>query len=142
MAENEPGTPPPTPPPPTPPPAPVEYHSPPTATDPESRQWGMFAHLSAIVASLVGLPFLGPLVVYLMKKDQNPFVADQAKEALNFNITVMIAIIVLVPTVCIGIGAILLPAVGVAALVLTIIAAVKANEGVAYRYPATLRLIK
>lgn len=92
--------------------------------------------------------FLGPLVIWLMKKDTMPFVADQAKEALNFNITVSaIFVILLILTLfTLGLGAILtLPAmlvVGIGALVLIIMAAIKANEGVAYRYPFALRLIK
>ncbi|MBW8823882.1 MAG: DUF4870 domain-containing protein [Xanthomonadales bacterium] len=114
----------------------------------------MFAHLSAIVGGLLTGHFggigcvLGPLIIWAVKKDTMPFVADQAKEALNFNITVGIVLLVLflLTLGTLGIGIILTgPAmlvVGVAALVFIIIAAVKANEGVAYRYPFTLRLIK
>ncbi len=92
--------------------------------------------------------FIGPLVIWLVKKDTMPFVADQAKEALNFNITVAIALVVLVllSVMTLGIGLIIaIPlwvVIGIAWLVLTIIAAIKANEGVPYRYPFALRLIK
>lgn len=110
--------------------------------DAESRQWGMIAHLSALIG-LTGIPSLvGPLIVWLMKKDTLPFVADQGREALNFHITLLIVLLVAAPTICIGIGAILLPAVGIAGLVFTVIGGIKANNGEAYRYPLTLRLIK
>ena len=120
----------------------------------EERQWAMFAHLSALVGGLLTSAaggwgtFIGPLVIWLVKKDAMPFVNDQGKEALNFNITVAIICLalVLLSIVTLGIGLIIaIPAwviVGIAWLVLTILAAVKANEGVAYRYPLTLRLIK
>lgn len=114
----------------------------------------MFAHLSALVGGLLTSvvggwgTFAGPLIVWLIKKDTMPFVDDQGKEALNFNITVaIIALLMALMTVMtLGIGIIftgpILVIVGVAWLVLTIIAAIKANEGVAYRYPFALRLIK
>ena len=120
----------------------------------EERQWAMFAHLSALVGGLLTSAaggwgtFIGPLVIWLVKKETMPFVNDQGKEALNFNITVAIICLalVLLSIVTLGIGLIIaIPAwviVGIAWLVLTILAAVKANEGVAYRYPLTLRLIK
>jgi len=118
------------------------------------RQWAMFAHLSALLGGLLTSAiggwgfFLGPLVIWLVKKDTMPFVADQAKEALNFNITVSaIFVILLILTLfTLGLGVILtVPAmlvVGIGALVLIVMAAIKANEGVAYRYPFALRLIK
>ncbi len=118
---------------------------PPSAGGPpqEERQWAMFAHLSSLVGFVIPLGnFLGPLVVWLVKKDTMPFVADQAKESLNFNITVLIAAIVSGLLTLILIGFVLLVVIGIGWLVLTIIAGLKANEGVGYRYPFTLRLIK
>lgn len=120
----------------------------------DQRQWAMFAHLSALVGGLLTSAaggwgcFIGPLVIWLIKKDTMPFVDDQGKEALNFNITVAIVFLalVLLTVMTLGIGVLVtVPAglvVGVAWLVFTILAAIKANEGVAYRYPFTLRLIK
>ena len=121
----------------------------------EERQWAMFAHLSALLGAILTGAFgggwgcfIGPLVIWLVKKDTMPFVADQAKEALNFNITVAIALVVLVllSVMTLGIGLIIaIPlwvVIGIAWLVLTIIGAIKANEGVPYRYPFALRLIK
>jgi hypothetical protein len=91
------------------------------------------AHLSPLL-----LGFIGPLVIWLIYKDKSPFVNDQAKESLNFQIAVMIAAVVCTAT-CIG--AILVPIIAIAALVFSILAAVEANKGVYYRYPYTLRLI-
>lgn len=110
----------------------------------EQRQWAMFAHLSALLGLVtVGwLCFLGPLVIWLMKKETMPFVEDQAKEALNFNITMMIAAAISWVLMFVLIGIVLLAILAIVWLVFTIIAAIKANEGVRYRYPFTLRLIK
>lgn len=120
----------------------------------EQRQWAMFAHLSAIAGAVLtsGIggwgTFLGPLIIWLLKKDTMPFVEDQAKEALNYNITIAIVFFALwvLVFITLGIGFLIaIPAwvvIGVAWLVFTIIAAVKSNEGVAYRYPFTLRLVK
>lgn len=121
----------------------------------EERQWAMFAHLSALLggfltagwAGSIGC-FVGPLVIWMVKKETMPFVDDQAKEALNFNITVAIVFfaLFLMTLLTLGIGIILtLPLmiiVGLAWLVLTIIASMKANQGERYRYPFALRLIK
>lgn len=121
----------------------------------EEKQWAMFAHLSALVGGIltsgwagsIGC-FVGPLVIWLVKKDTMPFVDDQGKEALNFNITVGIVFLALLilSIVTFGIGLIvavpLWIIIGIAWLVFTIIAAVKASNGERYRYPLTLRLIK
>ena len=128
--------------------------APPAGPSAEERQWAMFAHLSALLGGLLTSvvggwgTFAGPLIIWLVKKDTMPFVDDQGKEALNFNITV--AIIALVMTLfsvmTLGIGLLVavpvMIIVGIAWLVLTIIATLKANEGVPYRYPVALRLIK
>lgn len=149
--------------PPTPPPEPPPAQgSTPGAGSPggdgrpsaEERQWAMFAHLSALAGALLTGAFfgwgcfIGPLIIWLVKKETMPFVDDQGKEALNFNITVGIVLVALfvLMLVTLGLGVfIAVPVgavVGIGWLVLTIVAAVKANEGTAYRYPFTLRLIK
>lgn len=137
----------------TPPPPPSGGHHP-SGIESEQRQWAMFAHLSAIAGAILtsGVggwgTFLGPLIIWLVKKDAMPFVDDQAKEALNFNITVAIVFFALwvLVFVTLGIGLVIaIPAwfvIGIAWLVFTIIAAIKANDGVAYRYPFSLRLVK
>ena len=120
----------------------------------QEKQWALFAHLSAILGAIVtghifGIGcFLGPLVIWLVKRDTMPFVADQGKEALNFNITLAIvgAALFLLILLTFGLGLILAIPVGAVValgwLVFVVIAAIKASEGVAYRYPITLRLVK
>jgi len=131
---------------PPPPDNPPPSGEPPLGSAPsaEQRQWAMFGHLSALLGLVTAgwLCFLGPLVIWLVKKDTMPFAADQAKEALNFNITVMIAAAISWILMFVLIGILLLVVLAVAWLVFTVIAAIKANEGVVYRYPFTLRLIK
>jgi len=136
---------------PAPEPAPAPAQGSPT---PEEKQWALFAHLSALIGAIfTGFGFgfgcfIGPLIIWLVKKDTMPFVDDQGKEALNFNITLAIvaAVLLILTIMTLGIGIfITLPVgvlVGIAWLIFTIIAAIKASEGVAYRYPVTLRLIK
>jgi uncharacterized Tic20 family protein len=108
----------------------------------EERQWAMFAHLSALVGVIIPLgSIIGPLVIWLIKKDTMPFVNDQGKEALNFNITVAIAAIVGWILCFILIGFLVLAVLAIGWLVFVIIATIKANEGTTYRYPFTLRLV-
>jgi uncharacterized Tic20 family protein len=102
----------------------------------DERLIATLAHLSAFVAALIC-----PLVIYLIKKDESAFVADQAKEALNFHISMLIYAIVAGLSVLIVIGVVLLPALGVFFLVVTIIGAIRAYEGTAYRYPLCIRFI-
>ena len=103
----------------------------------DDKLWGMLAHLSALL-----LGFIGPLVIWLVKKNESQFVDDQGKEALNFQITVFIAMMICAVLSVILIGLLLMPIVGIAALVFSIIGGIKANGGEAYRYPFALRLIK
>jgi uncharacterized Tic20 family protein len=125
------------------------------APDADQRTWALFAHLSILAgAAITGGwafsigSFLGPLIIWIVKKDTMPFVNDQAKEALNFAITLAIIgfALLMLTLLSLGIAAILtVPlflVVGVTAVILVIVAAVKANEGVAYRYPFTIRLVK
>lgn len=122
--------------------------APPTGLQPskEERNWALAAHISAL-STFIGIPgFIGPLVVWLVKKDELPFAAAQAKEALNFQISLFaysIACFVLILTV---IGAVIgfpgLFILAIISVVFSIIAAIKAGEGTAYRYPMTFRLIQ
>ncbi len=112
--------------------------------DAQARQWAMLCHYAAffwLLAPMIG-NVIGPLIVWQLKKDLDPFVDAQGKEALNFQITYSVAMMVcgLLAWVLIGFPLMLL--VGITALVLTIIAGIKANEGQAYRYPFSWRLIK
>ena len=139
----------------TPPPPPQDETPPPEGAAPQepmgplevpndARTMGMLCHLLSLVG-LLGIPFgniLGPLIIWLVKKNDHPFIDDQGKESLNFQITVMIAILICIPLMFVCVGFILAPAIGIAAVVLVIIASIRASKGEAYRYPWTLRLIK
>jgi uncharacterized protein len=108
------------------------------------RNWAVAAHVSGFIAAFffgIGA-VLAPLIIWVIKKDELPFVADQAREALNFQITVLLAGFVCWLLVFVLIGIPMLFALGVFDLVCCILAAIKASEGVAYRYPITLRLIR
>lgn len=105
-----------------------------------SKDERTFAMLSHLLSIFVG--FWAPLIIWLIKKDEMPFVADQAKEALNFQITMLIAFIAAGVLVMILIGLLLIPLLLLANLVLCLMAALKANEGVSYRYPFAFRFIK
>jgi uncharacterized protein len=108
----------------------------------EERNWAMLAHLSALLAfaTIIG-GIIGPLVLWLIRKDDMNFAADQAKESLNFQITVFLAGIVCAILMLVLIGFALMAILCLVDLILIIVAAVKASEGVAYRYPFNLRLI-
>jgi uncharacterized Tic20 family protein len=127
----------------------------PSAIGADERHWAMMAHLSALLGYLLTSGwagsaggFLGPLIVWSMKKDTMPFVDQQGKEALNFSISICLAFAILFAFVIstLGFGLFIVwpafIAVGLYALIFTIIASIKAYEGVAYRYPIVLRLIK
>lgn len=123
----------------------------PSGVSAEARQWGMLAHLTALSGILTGGIgcIVGPLLVWLLKRETSPFVDDQGKEALNFNIAFLIATVLLWV-----VGSILLIilvgflfylaafVLGIYWLVVTIIATIKANDGIEYRYPLTFRIIK
>lgn len=109
----------------------------------EERNWAMFTHLSALAGVLV--PFgsiLGPLVLWLIGKDKYPSIDAHGKEALNFNITVVIAAVVSAVLILVIIGLVLLIAVAIAWVVLVIMATIKVSQGEFYRYPVSLRLVK
>jgi len=110
--------------------------------DPDARQWAMFAHLSTFAGYVI--PFgniIGPLVVWLMKKDELPFVDEHGKEALNFQISMSIWIIIAIVSIFCFVGIVALPVLGILDVIFTIIAAVKANSGEPYRYPMTIRFV-
>ncbi|MBL4835491.1 MAG: DUF4870 domain-containing protein [Pseudomonas sp.] len=111
--------------------------------DPEARKWALIAHLSGFLGCLI--PFgslIGPLLVWQLKKDQDVFIDDQGKEAMNFQISVALASLICVLLMVIVIGFLLIWVVIIGAVILMIIAAIKANEGKAYRYPFCWRIIK
>jgi uncharacterized protein len=107
------------------------------------KMWAMFGHLSAFLG-WIGIPFaniIAPLVIWQVKKETMPFAADQAKECLNFQISMTIYAAISFVLTLVIIGFFMLAALFIINLVLLIIAGVKANEGTAYRYPLTIRFI-
>ena len=109
----------------------------------DARNWAMLCHLSALAGLMVpGIAmFIGPLIIWLMKRDEHPFVDEHGKESLNFQISMLIYFVLLAPTLCILIGFVLLPALVLANVVFVVIASMKASNGETYRYPLTIRLI-
>lgn len=130
----------------------------PSPIDQTSRGWSIAAHLSGLgVGLLTGamLGFVGPLVVWLLRRDEDPFTEHHAKEALNFQVTVLIVLIasvvlaipaVIVGVLTLGLGLIALALFALVALalwfVLPIVATVKAGNGEGYRYPGIIRLVR
>lgn len=125
------------------------------ALDGDTRGWAVAAHLSAFVGAWVFLAFIGPLVVWIVGRERHPFVDHHAKEALNFNLTLLLigavaavvgivggvltlglALIVIIP-----IGIILAIVLGLLWIILPIVAAVKAWDGEGYRYPICIRFV-
>jgi uncharacterized Tic20 family protein len=110
----------------------------------DARMWAMICHLVGLAG--VVIPFIGnivaPLVVWQIKKDDYPFVDEQGKEAVNFQISMTIYGLISAVLTFICIGFFLLAAVVIVDLIFLLIAAVKANNGYHYRYPLTIRFIK
>lgn len=118
--------------PPSPGPAPTDPLSP-----SDERMWAMFAHLSGIVVAIIA-----PLIIMLTMGNRSAYVRKQAVEALNFQITLMIAVFVCILLTFVVVGVFLLPIVGIGGLVLMIIAGVKTYGGEDYRYPVNIRMVK
>ncbi|MCS6242256.1 MAG: DUF4870 domain-containing protein [Opitutus sp.] len=97
----------------------------------------ILCHLSGFL----GVGFILPLVVFLIKKAEGGPVAVQAKEVLNFHLSLLIYALCIAPLCFVFVGFILLPILAVAAIVLAIVAAIKASDGFAYRYPLCIRFI-
>lgn len=124
---------------------------PPVGLSPDNseKQFALFVHLSALIGFFIPLGnIIAPLVMWQIKKNESAFIDDQGKEAVNFNLTLLLVGLALIVLTLITFGlAIFLTAplglvLGVVWLIFAILAGIKANEGVAYRYPYILRLIK
>jgi hypothetical protein len=118
-------------------------------TTSDDRTWGMLAHLSALIALMLGgFGVLGPLIVWLIKKDQSAFVDDQGKEALNFQILILVIFFALgaVSIVTCGLALVitgpLMLVLAIVDIVMVIIAGIAANRGERYRYPFNWRIVK
>ena len=109
------------------------------------RNWAMGAHLSTFLGCFGVVAFaniIAPLVIYLMKREESSFVADQAKEALNFQISMTIYLLLAGLLSMAFIGIPLLVVLALADMILTVVAAIKASEGTYYRYPLTMQFVK
>ena len=115
----------------------VQQPQPSTEVSKDARMWGMLCHLLGLFTC-----FIGPLIIWLIKKDEDPFIDNQGKEALNFQITVAIAALVSAVLTVVCVGFFLGIAVSIADIVFCIVASIKANGGEKYRYPVSIRFIK
>jgi uncharacterized Tic20 family protein len=111
--------------------------------DKDARLWGMLCHLAAL-SGWIGVPLgwiLGPLVIWLIKRNDYPFVDDQGKEAVNFQLSILIYTIISIVLCLVVIGIAMLVALSIFQIVVIIIAAIRANSGERYRYPLCIRFI-
>ncbi|WP_223576950.1 DUF4870 domain-containing protein [Kangiella taiwanensis] len=116
------------------------------AASPEEKNWAMLSHIAAFVALIPLIPVigmvLGPLVVWLLKKEDMPLVAQNGVEALNFNISMFIAYCVAIILCFILIGIPILVGLIIFHFIVTILAAIKASEGGVYKYPFSMKLVR
>lgn len=112
----------------------------------DARMWAMICHLGGLGGLIPVVPIIGsviaPLIIWQLKKDEDPFIDEQGKEAANFQISILIYALVAALLCFACVGFVLLPAVYIFDLIFLLIAAVKANDGHHYRYPLTIRFIK
>ena len=109
----------------------------------DETMWAMFCHLSTLLGFV--FPFgniIAPMILWQMKKDEYPLVDDQGKEALNFQISMTIYVLIAAMLVFVAIGIVLLIALGLFDLIVTVIAALNAANGQKYRYPFSIRFVK
>ncbi|HEA17474.1 hypothetical protein LCGC14_1847030 [marine sediment metagenome] len=115
----------------------------PVVVDKEQRTWAMLCHLSALAGFIIPMgSIIGPLIVWLVKKDEMPLVAEHGRKSLNFQITMLIAYIVCFILMFAVIGVILLPIVAIFSFIMVVIGAIKTNDGKEFNYPFSLNLIK
>ena len=103
----------------------------------DEKTLAILAHILTIISS-----FIAPLIIYLIKKDDSLYVAEHAKESLNFQITMFILYIISVVLMLLLIGFLLIWLLSIANIILVIIATIKASENKMYRYPINFRLLK
>jgi uncharacterized Tic20 family protein len=119
------------------PPPPPPAATPAAPSQSNDKLLAVLCHLSYLLLSIIF-----PLIIWLVKKDESPYLAAQAKEALNWHITIFLAFVACGILSIVIIGLFLMPVVGIGGLIFAVIAAIKTNDGVDYKYPFCLRLIK
>jgi len=110
----------------------------------EEQNWAMFAHLAAL-ALYIGIPFgnvLGPLVVWLVKRDESAIVDDHGKRSLNFQISMTLWMLCCVPLCLVFVGFILIPILAIVGLIYVILNGINASKGLPISYPLTINFIK
>jgi len=110
----------------------------------KGRTWSMLAHLSALCA-VVGIPFghlVGPLVVWLIKRDELPEVDRHGRDSLNFQLSMTIYLIISGLSIFIFVGIFLVPLVFAMDVICVIIASIKVSRGEAFQYPLTIKFLK
>ncbi|UCC97747.1 MAG: DUF4870 domain-containing protein [Phycisphaerales bacterium] len=117
----------------------------------EARMWAMFCHLAGLVGLSPILPGVGsavaPFVIWQLKADEFPFVAEQGRRAVNFQLSMLLygavgAVICLITLVAVPLIPVVFFVVGLVDLIFVLIAAVHVNAGEHYRYPLTIRFFK
>ena len=133
----------PQPPPPEPPQTPAPPGAPPVASPPNARMFAMLCHLSAFAGLFV--PFgnvLGPLIVWMVKKQEIPEIDPHGKESVNFQISLSIYMFIAALLILLVVGIFLVIGLAIFWAIVVIIASMRANEGGFYRYPLTIRFIQ
>lgn len=109
----------------------------------EQRTWAMLCHLSALAGFIIPMgSIIGPLIVWLVKKEEMPLVAEHGLKSLNFQITMLIAYVICFILMFVVIGVILLPLLAIFSFIMVVVGAIKANDGKPFSYPLSLSLIK
>jgi uncharacterized protein len=108
----------------------------------QERLWAMLSHLLSFVAAYLFLGFVAPLVVLLVFGQRSAFVRANAVESLNFNLSWLLYAIISVVLLVVGIGIFLLMGLGIAYVILIVIASIRANNGELYHYPLTIRIVR
>ncbi len=114
-----------------------------TPEERDENMWGMFCHLSAFAGYFI--PFgniIGPIIIWSIKKDEYPLVNDQGKESINFQISMVIYVLISLVLAFVLIGFPLLIGLAIFNLIMIVVAALKANEGVLFRYPFSIKFIQ
>lgn len=109
----------------------------------EERNWALAGHLGIFAGTLIGLPCVVTLVIYLVQRGKSPFAEQESREALNFQITLLLLALASIPLIFLfGLGILVLLVVALMGIVLPILAAISVSEGRGYRYPWTVRLVR
>lgn len=126
----------------TSPDAPLQAPEGPSATAP--RNWAAACHLAAL-CGYASMPMgfvLGPLIVWAIARDKHPLVDDQGKEAINFQLSILLYTLACIPLICLCVGIVLLILLSLMNFIFIIVATVRASSGERYRYPLTIRFLK